>query len=368
MVNEFESGIMEELRQIIHIDMDAYYASIEVRDHPELRGLPVVVGGDRHGRGVVTTCSYEARKYGIHSAMPSKIAYQRCPHAIFIKPRFKVYQEVSTQIMEIFHKYSDQVQPLSLDEAYLDVSAISKNFTTSKILALDIKNEIKKQTGLTASVGVSFNKFLAKIGSDFKKPDGLTVITLDNADEFIDNLPIDKFYGVGKATKKKMLELGIKTGADLKDFGFENLKKYFGKAGEYFYNCAIGIDDSPVMIHWTRKSLSHERTLRTDIDNINEMLEILGGLALKIEEYLKSHGLQGKTITLKIRYQNFRRISRNLTLPEPIDDAEIIMENVKNLLGKTEAGNRKVRLLGIAISKFNRNSDRTKLKQSILNL
>jgi DNA polymerase-4 len=361
-------GLMEELRQIIHVDMDAYYASIEQRDHPELRGMPVVVGGDRYGRGVVTTCSYEARKYGIHSAMPSKIAYQRCPHAIFIKPRFNLYQEISEQIMEIFHRFSEHVQPLSLDEAYLDVSAISKNFTTSKLLALQIKNEIKKQTGLTASVGVSFNKFLAKVASDFNKPNGITVITLDNADEFIDNLPIGKFYGIGKVTEKKMLKLGIKTGADLKEFGPEKLKKYFGIAGEYYYNCAIGIDNRPVMIHWTRKSLGHERTLYSDIDNIDEMLKILENLAQRIEEYLKEHGLQGRTITLKMRYQNYQRITRGVTLSEPIDDAKIIMLNIKKLLGKTKAGERKVRLLGIAISNFVRYNDNTKYKQSILKL
>jgi DNA polymerase-4 len=359
---------MDALRQIIHIDMDAYYASIEQRDHPALRGMPVVVGGDRHGRGVVTTCSYEARKFGIHSAMPAKKAYRLCPHAIFVRPRFEIYKQVSEEIMEIFHDYTDIVQPMSLDEAYLEVTGISNNFNTTKQITLEILKRIYTQTKLTASAGVSFNKFFAKVGSDFNKPNGITVITLDNADEFIDNLPIGKFYGIGKVTEKKMLDLGIRTGAELKDFGLENLKKYFGKAGEYYYHSSIGVDDRPVRIHGTRKSLSSERTLRSDIDDKSEMISILNGIADRITEYLQTQELRGRTITLKMRYENYQRISRSITLPEYIDNKEIILNNIKNLLDKTAAGNKKVRLLGIAISNFLRDNNKKKFKQMNLKI
>ena len=356
---------MSEIRQIIHIDMDAFYASIEQRDHPGLRGMPVCVGGDpKRGRGVVMTCSYEARKYGIHSAMPVKTAYKLCPHAIFVKPRFEVYVSDSEKIKEIFYEFTNRVQPISLDEAYLDISDISQDFETSKKIAADVLNRIKDRTGLTASAGVSFNKFLAKIGSDFNKPNGITVITIDDADEFIDKLPIGKFYGIGKVTEQKMLNLGIKNGKDLKELGVVNLKKIFGKAGEYFYNCAIGNDAREVGSDWHRKSLGHERTLHQDIANKEEMLLNLNNLAIKIEEQLKEKGLMGRTITLRIRYSNYQRITRSISLNEPINDSKIIKENIEKLLDKTEAGIRKIRLLGIAISNFqNLNGTSNKIKK-----
>lgn len=355
---------MDELRQIIHIDMDAFYASIEQRDNPNLRGKPVIVGGDPvKGRGVVMTCSYEARKYGIHSAMPAKKAVKLCPNAIFVRPRFEVYQKISDQIIDIFYDYTDAVQPVSLDEAYLDVTNISEDFNTTKRIAKEILDKIKEKTELTASAGISFNKFLAKVGSDFNKPNGITIITLENADDFIDNLPIDKFRGVGKVTQKKMIELGIKNGKDLKNFGFENLKKHFGKAGEYFFNCAIGVDEHDVKINWQRKSMGKERTLAADIDGRSEIIKILEHIATKIEEHLKSKELKGKTITLRMRYSNYQRITRSITLIEPVDDFDIIMDNITKLLDRTDAGKRKVRLLGIAISNFIRGNNKMKYKQ-----
>ena len=356
---------MNDIKQIIHIDMDAFYASIEQRDHPELLRMPVIVGGTPDGRGVVMTCSYEARKYGIHSAMPAKTAVQLCPQAIFMRPRFEVYKETSEIIQNIFHEYTDRIQPISLDEAYLDVTEISNNFTKSKFIAQEILNKIKERTRLPASAGVSFNKFLAKIGSDYNKPKGLTVITLDNADEFIDNLPIGKFYGVGKKTEKRLLELGIKNGADLKKAGPEWLKKQFGKMGEYFFNCAIGIDNREVSLNWSRRSLSSERTLARDINDKNEMLKILQKIAIRIEEYLRKNELRGRTISLKMRYQNYQRISRSITLIEYIDEVDIIMDNIIKLLEKTEAGKKRVRLLGIKISNFENKEIVKKSKQTV---
>jgi DNA polymerase-4 len=344
---------MDGLKQILHIDMDAFYATIEQRDNPSLRGMPVCVGGNpKIGRGVVMACSYEARKYGIHSAMPVKKAFRLCPQAIFVKPRFDVYFTESKKIKKIFYEFTDRVQPLSLDEAYLDISEISNDFQTSEQIAKKILNKIYKTTGLTASAGVSFNKFLAKIGSDFNKPNGITVITIDNADEFIDNLPIDKFYGVGKVTEKKMLGLGLKTGADLKVFGLENLKKHFGKAGEYFFNCAVGVDDREVHTNWQRKSLGKQRTLPTDIDDIEEMVQILQQIVEKISNSLIEKKLKGQTVTLIIRYNDFQRITRSITLCQPVNDLNEIMENINKLLYRTEVELKKVRLLGISISNF----------------
>jgi DNA polymerase-4 len=359
---------MNDIKQIIHVDMDAFYASIEQRDHPELQRMPVIVGGSPDGRGVVMTCSYETRKYGIHSAMPAKKAIQLCPQAIFVKPRFEAYKEASEIIQGIFHEYTDHVQPVSLDEAYLDVTNISNNFTKSKFIAQEILNKIYERTKLPASAGVSFNKFLAKIGSDYNKPKGITVITLDNADDFIDNLPIGKFYGVGKKTEKRLLEFGIKNGADLKRIGPEKLKKLFGKMGEYFYNCAIGIDNREVSLNWSRKSLSSERTLARDIDDKHEMIEILQRIANRIEEYLRKKELRGRTISLKMRYQNYQRISRSITLIEYIDEVDIIMDNIKKLLEKTEAGKKRVRLLGIKISNFQNKKFESRSKQTVFQI
>ena len=344
---------MHQLRKIIHIDMDAFYASVEQRDAPELKGKPVIVGGDPNHRGVVAACSYEARKFGIHSAMASSTAFKLCPDAIFIRPRFDVYKAVSSEIRKIFHEYTDLVEPLSLDEAFLDVTVNFKQMASATLIAKEIKEEIYSRTGrLTASAGVSFNKFLAKVASDINKPDGITVITPGIADCFIDCLPIRKFFGVGKVTEEKMIGCGIKTGADLKNFEREKLIQLFGKSGNYFYNIAHGKDDRPVEPNRIRKSIGKETTLHQDIDDTDRMIEILEEIALKLEELLCNRGLKGRTITLKIKYHDFRSITRSVTVDRPVDDAGVIMVHVNSLLTRTEAGKEKVRLLGISLSNF----------------
>lgn len=339
-------------RKIIHIDMDAFYASVEQRDRPELKGKPVIVGGDPNSRGVVATCSYEARKFGIHSAMASSMAYRLCPQAIFIRPRFDVYHAVSRQIREIFHRYTDLVEPLSLDEAYLDVTENKKGILYASDLARDILKQIHDETGLTASAGVSFNKFLAKVASDIHKPNGMTVVTPKTADSFIDRLPIRKFFGVGKVTEKKMLELGIQTGADLKKISKEELVRHFGKTGNFYYDIAHGIDERPVNPHRERKSIGQEQTLSQDIDDRQEMLKILEKLAFEIEEYMKEKNIKGRTITLKIKYFDFKCVTRSITVIESLNETTTIMKYIPELLEKTDAGKIKVRLLGISISNF----------------
>ena len=333
--------------------MDAFYASVEQRDRPELKGKPVIVGGDPNSRGVVAACSYEARKYGVHSALASSIAYKRCPQAVFIRPRFDVYRAVSADIKEIFYEYTDLVEPLSLDEAFLDVTANHKGMASATLIAKEIKKKIRAETGnLTASAGVSFNKFIAKVASDFNKPDGITVVTPEMADEFIDKLPIRKFFGVGKVTEEKMLNLGIQTGADLKRFKKENLVQLFGKSGTYFYNIAHGRDDRPVEPNRIRKSIGKETTLLEDIDDVEQMLEILENIAGRLENSLINREAKGHTITLKIKYFDFQSITRSITVDEPVDNASVMMKHIKPLLSKTEAGRKKVRLLGISISSF----------------
>ena len=333
--------------------MDAFYASVEQRDRPELKGKPVIVGGDPQSRGVVAACSYEARKVGIHSAMASSTAYRLCPDAVFIRSRFDMYRAVSAQIREIFCEYTDLVEPLSLDEAFLDVTQNYKGIPSATLIAQEIKKRIYQQTGgLTASAGVSFNKFIAKVASDINKPDGITVITPDMADEFIDKLPIRKFFGVGKVTEEKMLSLGIKTGADLKKFKKEKLIHLFGKSGSYFYNIAHGNDDRPVEPNRIRKSIGKETTLLEDIDDTEQMLEILENIAVRLENSLIKREAKGRTVTLKMKYFDFQSITRSITIDEPADSASVIMKYIKALLSKTEAGARKVRLLGISISNF----------------
>jgi DNA polymerase-4 len=344
---------MQPTRKIIHIDMDAFYASVEQRDRAELRGQPVIVGGDPKSRGVVAACSYEAREFGIHSAMASSTAYRLCPDAVFIRPRFDVYRAVSSEIRKIFCEYTDLVEPLSLDEAFLDVTENYVNMASATLIAREIKKKIFNRTGkLTASAGVSFNKFIAKVASDMNKPDGITVITPDMADEFIDELPIRKFFGVGKVTEEKMLNVGIKSGADLKRYKKEQLVQMFGKSGSYFYNIAHGMDDRPVEPNRIRKSIGKETTFIEDIDDTNQMVEILENIADRLENSLIKHEAKGRTITLKLKYFDFHSITRSVTIDGPADSAAVIMEYVRPLLSKTEAGKKKVRLLGISISNF----------------
>jgi DNA polymerase-4 len=344
---------MPPIRKIIHIDMDAFYASVEQRDRPELKGKPVIVGGEPQSRGVVAACSYEARKFGIHSAMASSTAHRLCPGAVFIRPRFDVYKSVSSQIRDIFCEYTDLVEPLSLDEAFLDVTRNRKGMSSATLIAREIKKKIYERTGkLTASAGVSFNKFLAKVASDVNKPDGITVIPPEAADEFIEHLPIRKFFGVGRVTEEKMQGLGIKTGADLRKFEKTRLIQLFGKTGGYYYDIAHGLDDRPVEPDRVRKSIGKETTLPEDIDDIDQMGEILENLSFKVENSLIMSETKGRTITLKVKYFDFKSITRSITVEEPVESAATIMNYVKPLLSKTAAGEKKVRLLGITISNF----------------
>jgi len=340
-------------RKIIHVDMDAFYASVEQRDHPEYRGKPVVVGGSPQGRGVVAAASYESRKYGIHSAMPAVQAVKRCPHAIFVKPRFDVYKEVSHQIREIFFEFTDLVEPLSLDEAYLDVTENFKDNPSATLIAKEIKQQILDKTKLVASAGVSFNKFLAKIASDLDKPDGLSVIHPKKAELFIEQLPIGKFYGVGKATLRKMESLGIRTGADLKQWEEVDLVKKFGKSGHHYYRIARAIDNRAVKSHRTRKSIGKERTFSEDVSDLEWITQFLKDLSEKISSSMNKLEAAGKTVTLKVRYKNFDTVTRSYSHPQFINKAEDISDTAIRLLDETDAGVREVRLLGISISSLN---------------
>lgn len=351
---------MQQLRKIIHIDMDAFYASVEQRDNPQLKGKPVIVGGQPDKRGVVAACSYEARKFGIHSAMSSARARTLCPQAVFLYPKFDKYKAASERIMEIFHEYTDLIEPLSLDEAFLDVTRNKKGIESATQIARQIRQEIFNKTGLTASAGVSYNKFLAKVASDYRKPDGLTVVVPNKAQSFIDHLPIRKFFGVGKVTEKKMLGLGIKTGADLKKLSKDALTEFFGKYGGYFYNIAHGMDSRPVTPERIRKSLGKEITLHEDINDIGEMVTILEKIAHIVEAELKKRGLKGRTITLKMKYHDFHSITRSITIRDQTDRADEIMNHVRSLLTHTDAGKTRVRLLGITLSNFEERQVRIK--------
>ena len=332
--------------------MDAFYASIEQRDNQEYRGKPVLVGGPPERRGVVAAASYEARKFGVHSAMPSKRALQLCPKAIFVRPRFDVYKEVSQKIHEIFARYTDLIEPLSLDEAYLDVTWDKQNIGSAIEIAKQIRQAIKEELHLTASAGVSVNKFVAKIASDLKKPDGLAFIGPSKIQSFIEKLPVEKFYGVGKVTAEKMKRMGLHTGADLKKLSEKELINSFGKVGRFYYNIVRGIDERSVEPNRQTKSVGAEDTFPFDLENTNEMNDELDKIAQIVCDRLQKHGLKGRTITLKIKYGDFKQITRNQSFSHPIDDIGTIRQTAKQLLEATGTGNVKIRLLGISLSNF----------------
>ncbi len=339
-------------RKIIHVDMDAFYASVEQRDNPDLRGKPVIVGGSAKERGVVAACSYEARKFGIHSAMATATAMRLCPECILVRPDFSKYTEASGQIHKIFHEYTNLVEPLSLDEAYLDVTDNFMEIKSATQIAKEIKQKIFEATGLTASAGVSYCKFLAKIASGFKKPDGLTVVIPEKALEFIDKLKIGAFHGVGKVTEKYMHSLGIFTGADLRSKSLPFLEEHFGKSAEWFYNLARGIDDSSVEPNWERKSVGRETTLPEDITDMDTIKEILEELCFDVEKDMKQEDKKGRTITLKIKYLDFKQITRSVTIDKKIQSGATIYRYILELLKKTEAGTKKIRLLGVSMHGF----------------
>lgn len=348
-----ESKFNERTHKIIHIDMDAFYASIEQRDNPEYRGKPVVVGGLPDGRrGVVATASYEARKFGIRSAMSSRIAYQLCPKAIFLRPRFEVYKEVSRKMREIFARYTDLIEPLSLDEAYLDVTSDKQNIGSAIEIAKQIKQAIKNELHLTASAGISINKFVAKIASDLKKPDGLAFIGPSRIEAFMEELSVEKFFGVGKVTADKMKKMGLHTGADLKKLTEHELTKHFGKAGRFYYNIVRGIDERAVEPHRKTKSVGAEDTFPFDLTTIDEMFNELDKIAHIVCDRLQQNGLKGRTITLKIKYSDFKQITRNRSFINPVNDIFTVGETAKQLLTSTEIDGKEIRLLGITISNF----------------
>lgn len=354
---------MSSTRKIIHIDMDAFFAAVEQRDFPQYRNKPLIVGGAPDSRGVVATCSYEARQYGIHSAMSSALAYRLCPQAIFVKPRFEAYQQASMAIRKIFADYTDLFEPLSLDEAYLDVSHVSLHQGSATLIAKAIKAAIKQETQLIASAGVSYNKFLAKIASDINKPDGLYLIAPEHGPGFAEQLPIERFHGVGKATSAKMHALGIKTGKDLKAQSLETLHYYFGKAGLHYYTISRGIDNRPVNNDRIRKSVGVEVTFEQDIKFKQDVIAQLQNLLQKAMRKVAEKQMVAYTLTVKIKYHDFVQITRSRTLPHAITPKSALGDTFEDLLKDTDIGRRNVRLLGVALSLLENKSGQTHFRQ-----
>jgi DNA polymerase-4 len=351
-------------RKIIHVDMDAFYASIEQRDNPQYRGKPIAVGGGPDGRGgVVAAASYEARKFGIHSAMPSKKALQLCADVIFVRPRFEIYRQVSHQIRAIFKQFTDLIEPLSLDEAFLDVSEDKKQIGSALEIAALIKRAIKDELQLTASAGVSINKFVAKIASDMQKPDGLTFIGPSRIETFMASLPVEKFFGVGKVTAEKMKKMGLHHGADLKRLTEKELITHFGKAGKFYYKIVRGIDDRPVQPNRETKSVGAEDTFPFDLTTIEQMHEALEKIATTLGNRLHQHRLSGRTVTLKIKYHDFKQVTRSQSLPLPTNDLEAILPVVKQLLTSVDPESKKIRLLGISLSNFTNSETRPRREE-----
>lgn len=340
-------------RKIIHMDMDAFYASVEQRDFPQYRGKPIVVGGSPEGRGgVVATASYEARKSGVRSAMPSKTAQRLCPDAIFVYPRFDAYKEVSRHIREIFHRYTDIVEPLSLDEAYLDVTTDKQNIGSALEIASLIKKAIKEELQLTASAGVSINKFVAKIASDMQKPDGLTFIGPSKVERFMEGLPVEQFFGVGKVTAAKMKGMGLHTGADLKKLPESDMIQHFGKPGKFYYQIVRGIDDRAVQAHRETKSVSVEDTYQEDLLSKEEMLKELNILSERLAIRLQRSGLKGRTITVKFKFHDFTMMTRSQSIEELVNERERITGIVSGIVDSASLEGKRVRLLGVGLSNF----------------
>jgi len=329
--------------------MDAFFASVEQLDNPELRGKPVAVGGSGE-RHVVASASYEARKFGVRSAMPSVTAKKLCPGLIFIRHRFERYTEVSEQILGIFREYSDLVEPLSIDEAFLDVTEDRKGIGSATLIAKEIKKEIRERTGLTASAGISVNKFLAKIASDIKKPDGLFLIPPEDAEKFIEELPVEKFYGIGAVTAGKMHKLGIHNGADLKKWDLLSLIRNFGKAGKFYFDIVRGIDDRPVETVYERKSIGTELTYEKDLTTRFEIIAELYKVEKELMERIESAGTSGRTITVKVKFSDFRQITRSRTLQNYIRDFKTLHGSVTEIRKSLQLEGSRIRLLGVSIS------------------
>lgn len=335
--------------------MDAYFAAIEIRDNPSLKGKPVVVGGNPQSRGVVSTCSYEARKFGIHSGMSSFQAWQLCKNAIFVYPHFETYKKVSKQIETIFREYSDIVEITSLDEAYLEIPSNNNKEDTAVDIALLIKQNIYETTRLTASAGVSYNKFLAKIGSDLEKPDGLVYISPERAQEVLFNLPIHKFHGIGKVTAARMSQMGIKSGKELYNIELSEMVRRFGKAGSFYYQVVRGIDERELITKSEPKSISNENTFSEDLDDFNTISEELTNITAKLCSRMKNKNITGRFLFLKIKYDNFESITKSAILPYPTNEPELIHEMAERLIIRHWQQNRKIRLLGVGFTKLEQN-------------
>jgi DNA polymerase-4 len=336
-------------RKIIHVDMDAFFASVEQRDHPELRGQPVAVGGSAQ-RGVVAAASYEARQFGVRSAMPSVTAARRCPALIFVPPRFDVYRAESQKIREIFSRYSDLVEPLSLDEAYLDVTEDKRHIGSAIRMAQLIRSAIREETGLTASAGVSYNKFLAKIASDQNKPDGIFVVRPHEGAEFVASLPVRRFYGVGPKTAERMGSLGIHVGADLCDRDMDFMIEHFGKSAEYLYQAARGVDQRQVRPDRIRKSVGRERTFSEDLATDIALRDALEGVIDSVWQRIENSTVAGRTVTLKVKYADFRQITRRKSCEHVIMDKRQFGTHARELLAQLLPVPLGVRLLGLTLS------------------
>jgi DNA polymerase-4 len=337
------------MRKIIHIDMDAFFASVEQLDNPELRGKPVAVGGSGE-RHVVAAASYEARKFGVRSAMPSVTAKKLCPELIFVRHRFDRYNEMSDQVFEIFREYTNLVEPLSIDEAFLDVTTDKKGIGSATLIAREIKKEIRERTGLTASAGISYNKFLAKIASEINKPDGLCLIPPEEAEKFIEKLAVEKFYGIGKVTAEKMHKLGIHNGEDLKKWDLPFLVRNFGKVGKFYFDIVRGIDERPVVTDSERKSVGTELTYEKDLTTRFELIAELYKVERELMERLEHAGVTGRTITMKIKFSDFRQITRSKTLLHYIRDFDTLHREVSEIRKSLKLENFRIRLLGVSIS------------------
>jgi DNA polymerase-4 len=348
-----------QFRKIIHIDMDAFYASVEQLDHPELVGKALAVGGSEI-RGVISAASYEARKFGVRSAMSGVLAKKLCPHLIFVRPRFERYTEISKKIRKIFYEYTDLVEPLSLDEAYLDVTQNKKGNPSATLLAKEIRQRIFDELGLRASAGISINKFVAKVASDFNKPNGQKTVNPDEVEAFLEALDIKKFYGIGKVTAEKMYQFGIFTGSDLKTKSLEFLETHFGKSGVHYYYIVRGIHNSPVKPNRISKSVGAERTFNENLSSEVFMEERLQSIAKELERRLQKHKIAGKTVTLKIKYSDFSQQTRSKTLPYFISDRSLLLDTAKELLYQ-EKLKESVRLLGISLNNLN-----TEVKKTVV--
>lgn len=355
-------GSQQRIRKIIHIDMDAFYASVEQRDNPDLRGKPVAVGGSRE-RGVVAAASYEARKFGVRSAMPSVTARRKCPELIFARPRFDVYRQVSQQIREIFAEYTPLIEPLSLDEAYLDVTENLKGIDSATQIAEEIRAKIRAVTNLTASAGVSYNKFLAKLASDHRKPDGLFVITPKMGPGFVEDLPVGRFHGIGPATSARMNGLGIETGRDLRAQTLPFLQQHFGKSGTHYYWIARGIDERRVRPDRIRKSVGAENTFSDDLFNSGEAEIELQPIIAKVWRYCEKAGIRGRTVTLKVKYADFQQITRSRTLSQPVASEAEIAEIVETLMQPLFPVTRGIRLLGVTLSSLGEEAEAEEVEE-----